>query len=156
MSRAALIAVLTAAVLAPAAHAETITFSVMSVVVSAKPTDVPPKGASKGDKILERDRLVNTGARFGRAKGAVVGTDHGTLTFTSTHTARYSGTVVLPDGTIKLAGSITLLARGSLRIKVVGGTGRYAKATGSVVVGPGDKRSLNTYRLTLPSGANIA
>ena len=156
MRRAALIAVLTAAFLAPVAHAETVTFSVMSVVVSAKPTDIPPKGASKGDTIVERDRLINTAARFGRPKGAVVGSDHGTLTFTGTHTARFSGTVVLPDGTIKLAGSVMPLTRGSLWIKVVGGTGRYAKATGSVLVGPGDKQSLNTYRLNLPSGGNIA
>ncbi len=155
MRRAALIAALTAAVLAPAAQAETITFSVTSVVVSVKPTDRPPKGTSKGDTIEYRDRLLNTAARFGHPKGAVVGSDHGTLTYTSAHTATFAGTAVLPDGTLQLAGEVTPLTGGNLLFRVVGGTGRYAKATGDVLVGPGNKTALNTYRINLPSG-NVA
>jgi hypothetical protein len=156
MRRAALIVALAAAAAAPAAHAETITFSVTSVSVSVKQTDLPPKGASKGDLIVYRDRLLNTARRFRRPKGAVVGTDHGTLTFTGPHTARFSGTAVLPDGTLRLAGGVTPLPNGVLRIRVVGGTGRYARATGTVLVGAGEKRALNTYTLTLPSGGNVA
>ena len=105
MVRAALIAVLTAAVFASAAQAETITFSVISVTLSVKPTDLRPKGTSKGDTIVYRNRLLNTARRFGRPKGAVVGSDHGTLTFTGAHTARYSGTAILPNGTLRLAGT---------------------------------------------------
>jgi len=153
--RAALLAALTVAVLAPAAQAETITFSVMSVALSVKQSDVPPKGPSKGDTIAYRDRLLNTAARFGRPKGAVIGSDHGTLTFTSAHTATFSGTVVLPDGTVRLKGQATAHAGGGFLIAVAGGTGRYAKATGSVLVGPGSKRALNTYRIAVPS-ANVA
>jgi hypothetical protein len=153
---AASIAVLAAAVFASAAEAKTITFSVTSVTLSIKPTDLPPKGTSKGDTIVYRDRLLNTARRFGRPKGAIVGSDHGTLTFTGAHTARFSGTVVLPDGTLRLAGSVTPLANGMLQFRVAGGTGRYAKATGTVVVGSGNARALNTYHLTLAGGGNIA
>ena len=155
MIRAALIAVLAAAVFASAAQAETLTFSVMSVAVSGTRTDRPPKGTSAGDTIVLRDRLINTARRFGRPKGAVVGSDHGTLTYTGPHTARFSGTVVLPDGTLQLAGAVTPLASGGLEFKVAGGTGRYAKARGKLIAGPGDKRSLNTYHLTFSSG-NVA
>jgi hypothetical protein len=37
----------------------------------------------------------------------------------------------------------------TLSIAVVGGTGRYASARGTLTVGPGDKRALNVYRLVL-------
>ena len=156
MLRAASIAVFAAAVFASAAQAETLTFSVTSVSVVVKPTDLPPKGTSKGDTIVYRDRLLNTVRRFGRPKGAVVGSDRGTLTYTGPHTARFSGTAVLPDGTLRLAGSVIPLGNGVLQFRVAGGTGRYAKATGTVVVGAGNERVLNTYRLNLPSGGNVA
>jgi hypothetical protein len=156
MIRAALVAVLIAAVFASAAQAETITFSVMSVNLSVKATDLRPKGTSKGDTIVYRNRLLNTARRFGRPKGAVVGSDRGTLTFTGAHTATYSGTAILPNGTVRLAGIVTPLANGVLQFRVAGGTGRYAKATGTVLVGSGSKRVLNTYHLTLPGGGNVA
>jgi hypothetical protein len=156
MARAALTAVLTAAVFASAAQAETITFSVTSVSLSVNATDLQPKGTSKGDTIVYRNRLLNTAQRFGRPKGAVVGSDRGTLTFTGAHTARYSGTAILPNGTVRLAGIVTPLANGVLQFRVAGGTGRYAKAMGTVLVGAGSKRALNTYRLTLPGGGNVA
>ena len=154
--RAALIAVLAAALFASAAQAQTITFSVTSVSISVTPTDLKPKGTSKGDTIVYRNRLLNTAQRFGRPKGTAVGSDHGTLTFTSAHTATYSGTAVLPDGTVRLAGAVTPLANGMLQYRVAGGTGRYAKATGTVLVASGNARALNTYQLTLPGGGNIA
>jgi hypothetical protein len=156
VARAAVIAVLTAAVFASPAQARTITFSVTSVSVSVKPTDLQPKGTSKGDTIVYRNRLLNTARRFGRPKGAVVGSDHGILTFTGAHTARYSGMAILPDGTLRLAGSVIPLANGVLQFRVAGGTGRYAKATGNVLVGAGNARALNTYHLTVPDGRNVA
>jgi hypothetical protein len=143
-------ALLAAAVAAPAAEARKLTFKVTSVTLSLKQTDRAPKGTSKGDTIAYRDRLLNAASQFGRAKGAVVGSDHGTMTFTSAHTARFSGVAVLPGGTIRLQGTVTPLAGQQLAIPVAGGTGRYARATGYVLVGPGDKRVLNTYALTLP------
>ncbi|HZO98353.1 MAG TPA: dirigent protein [Gaiellaceae bacterium] len=136
---------------APAAAAEKLTIQVTSVALSVKQTDRAPKGTSRGDTIVFRDRLVNAAAQFGRPKGAVVGSDRGTMTFTGAHTARFSGRAVLPGGTLRLEGKVVPLAGDSLAIPVAGGTGRFAKARGFLLVGPGEKRALNTYSLTLPS-----
>ena len=145
-----LLAVATALVVAPAAAAKKLTIAVTSVSISIKPTDVAPNGASKGDTVVYRDRLLNAKAQFGRAKGAAVGSDRGTMTFTSAHAARFSGVAVLPGGTLRLEGKVAALPNNALAIPVTGGTGRFAKAKGFVLVGPGSKRALNTYALTLP------
>lgn len=150
MRKAALAAVVAAVVAAPAAQAGRLTFAVTSVGLSSKRTDLLPKGTSKGDTIVMRDRLLNTKAQFGRAKGAAVGSDHGTMTFTSGHTARFAGVADLPGGTLVLNGQVVVLAAG-LAIPVTGGTGRFARAKGYVLVGHGGKRVLNTYTLTLPT-----
>jgi hypothetical protein len=145
-----LLALVTALAVAPAAAAKKLTISVTSVSVSIKPTDIAPKGASKGDTVVYRDRLLNAKAQFGRAKGAAVGSDRGTMTFTSAHAAKFSGVAVLPGGTLRLEGRVAALPNNALAIPVTGGTGRFAKAKGYVLVGPGSKRALNTYALTLP------
>jgi len=150
MKKIALIAVLTAAVAAPGAKAGRLTIVVTSVSLTAKPTDMAPKGTSKGDTIEYRDRLLNAKRQFGRAKGAVVGTDRGTMTFTSAHTAIFSGVAVLPGGTLQLQGRVVALGK-AFAIPVSGGTGRFAKAKGYVLVGPGEKRALNTYTLSIPT-----
>ena len=66
MRKIALIAALTTAVIAPAAQAGRLTIVVTSVALAAKPTDLAPKGTSKGDTIEYRDRLVNAKQQFGR------------------------------------------------------------------------------------------
>jgi hypothetical protein len=144
-------AVIVALLAAPAAAAATLTLRVTSVALSVKPTDVAPKGRSKGDTIAYRDRLLNARAQLGRRKGAVVGSDQGTMTFTGRHTARFVGVARLRGGTLKLAGKVGALPDHSLVIPVTGGTGRFAGAHGYLVAGPGSKTSLNTYTLTLPS-----
>jgi hypothetical protein len=147
---AALLAALAAAAAAPGAQAGRLTIVVTSVSLSAKPTDVSPKGTSKGDTVEYRDRLLNAKKQFGRAKGAAVGSDRGTMTFTGAHTATFSGVVVLPGGTLQLEGKVIPVGT-SLVIPVSGGTGRFAKAKGYVLVGPGEKRALNTYTLSIPA-----
>jgi dirigent-like protein len=135
---------------APAAQAEKRTIAVTSVSVAAKRTDVPPKGTSRGDTILLRDRLFNARRQFGKARGVAVGSDHGTMTFTGAHTARFSGVAVLPGGTLRLNGKVVPVTNG-LVIPVTGGTGRFARAKGFVVVGHGDRTAPNTYVLMLPT-----
>jgi hypothetical protein len=151
MRRVSLLALVTALAVAPAAAAKKLTIAVTSVSISIKPTDVAPKGASKGDTVVYRDRLLNAKAQFGRAKGAAVGSDRGTMTFTGPHGARFSGVAVLPGGTLRLEGKVLPQPDKSLAIPVSGGTGRFAKAKGFVLVGPGSKRALNIYALTLPA-----
>lgn len=156
MRRLLLAATLALAVAAaPAASAKTITLQVTSVAVSVKSNDHPPKGASKGDTIVQHDRLLNAVAQFGRKKGAAVGSDRGTMTFTSKRTARFKGVVVLPKGTLTLNGKVTAAQGGILVIPVTGGTGAYSGAKGVLLVGPGEKRALNVYRFTIASG-NVA
>jgi hypothetical protein len=136
---------------ASSADAGRLTIRVTSVSLSSKAHDVAPKGASKGDTIVYRDRLVNARAQFGRAKGAAVGSDRGTLTFNGAHTASFSGGATLPGGTLKLSGKVVALPGNSIVIPVSGGTGRFRGAKGYVLVGPGTKTALNTYTLTIPT-----
>jgi Dirigent-like protein len=150
MRKLLLVAGFVAVVGVPAAQAGNLRIAVTSVAVSSKRTDVLPKGASKGDTIVVRDRLLNAKAQFGHAKGAVVGSDRGTMTFTGAHTATFSGVAVLPGGTLRLVGKLVPVT-GGFTIPVNGGTGRFAKAKGYVLVGHGAKTAPNTYTLTLPT-----
>jgi hypothetical protein len=132
----------------PAALAQKTTITVRSETVVLKQHDIGPKGASKGDTIVQRDRLVNTGKQFGKKAGAVVGSDSGKLTFTSANTATFVGTTTLPGGTLTLRGVVYSLNDGSTVFQVTGGTGKYAGMHGTVTVGPERNHVLNTYRLT--------
>ena len=87
-----------------AAQAESLTIQVTSIVVKVDSIDKRPKGASKGDRIVYRDRLLNTVRQFGKARGTHVGTDRGTMTFTSANTARFDGSATLPGGTVRIKG----------------------------------------------------
>jgi hypothetical protein len=135
----------------PAGATTTVTIKVTSVTIALHRHDVRPKGASKGDTVVDHDRLLNAVAQFGKKKGAPVGADNTTTTFTGPHSATIKGTVTLPGGTLTLGGELVGLSNGDLAVQVVGGTGKYADARGSLVVGTGRNRVLNTYRLVLPS-----
>jgi hypothetical protein len=140
-----------AAFQAAAASAATEEIKVISVTVSTTAHDVGPKGASKGDTIAYRDRLVNAAAQFGKRKGVEVGSDSGTMTFTGPHTAMFKGKAVLPGGTLTLAGAVYTTPAG-LVVPVTGGTGAFAHVHGTLLVGSGSKRVPNTYHLIRPSG----
>jgi hypothetical protein len=141
---------LAAPLAAQAAEQRTVVIRVTSVSVKLTTADRPPKGASKGDTVHFTDSLVNAAAQFGKPKGAKVGTDSGTMTFLGPSSARFDGRAVLPGGTLRLRGALASAGKGALTIPVVGGTGRFRGAHGQVLVGPGSKRSLNVYTLTLP------
>ena len=108
--------------------------------------DRPPKGPSKGDAYTLRARLTNVVAQFGRKPGAAVGSDSSTLSLTNATTAVIHGVAALPGGTITYGGTGSLGSNDP--IPVVGGTGRFAGARGTLTVGDGNS-PLNTYRLTL-------
>jgi hypothetical protein len=135
----------------PAATPATREIKVISVTVSTVSHDVGPKGASKGDTIVYRDKLVNAAPQFGKKTGVAVGSDSGTMTFTGTHTATFKGEAVLPGGTLTLSGSVYTSPEG-LVVPVTGGTGAFAHYKGTLLVGSGNKRVANTYRLIRPSG----
>jgi len=118
-----------------------------SVTVASSFKDPLPTGPSKGDVYSGRFRLLNVVPQFGRAAGAAVGTEHSSLAITSRTTAVTHGVVSLPGGTITYGGRGRLGS--SAPIPVLGGTGRFAGARGTLTVG-GGASPLNTYRLTLP------
>jgi Dirigent-like protein len=114
--------------------------------------DKAPKGQpGKGDVVQERTTLRNAVAQFGKAKGAVVGSDASIYTFLSPTVVNMKVTAKLPGGTLRSTARIegsTLPA-----LKVVGGTGAFAGArgTGQVKKAPaGVNGVLNIYRLQLP------
>jgi hypothetical protein len=122
---------------------------VKSITISGTHFDASPKGFSKGDQFVGRSRLRNAARQFGKPVGAVVGSDYSVLTLTSSTTATVFGVARLPGGTLRFKGGGHLSNGPSPPIPLIGGTGRYAGARGTVVVGPGNT-PLNTYRLTLP------
>ena len=116
--------------------------------------DRAPKGRpSKGDVALERSLLRNAVRQFGRAKGAVVGSDTGRYTIVSLNpplvTLKLS--VKLPGGTLRATGRSA--GNSAPTIRIVGGTGSFANArgTGEVRAQTGGAQGvLNIYRLRLP------
>ena len=75
----------------------------------------------------------------------MVGRDEGVLVLTSATSGTFEGVTTLPGGTIRLHGSIR---NGIATYGVSGGTGKYAQARGTIVIGKGTS-PLNTYHLTL-------
>jgi hypothetical protein len=146
-----LLVFLGALVLAAPAAAAVQTIKVTSVTVKLTRHDAAPKGTSNGDTVTSSDRLLNAAPQFGRKKGSTVGSDVGTLTFTSPHTAVFSGHATLPGGTLVLSGHVYSASDGSIVIPVAGGTGRFTNVRGTLTIAPGTSRVLNTYRLVRAS-----
>lgn len=123
---------------------------ILSVVQTVAQTDVEPKGLSVGDRITMTDRLYNLVPQFGRPKGALVGRDSGTVTVRQ-GSADFRGTARLPGGTILVRRRFPVASALS-RVTVVGGTGRFSNARGTVSIRAlGAKgRATNVFHLTLP------
>ena len=124
------------------------TISVISITTSSKATDKSPKGPSAGDTYVTTSRLVNAVAQFGRKKGAVVGTDRATTTFSAVRSARIAGTATLPGGTLTVRGRLKEQADSTFVAPVVSGTGAFKGARGTVTINGTDKRASNVYKLT--------
>jgi hypothetical protein len=152
-ARAGLVAALVLALAFPlAAQADRrLVIHLTSVTTSITPHDVAPAGLSAGDRYVAKSRLLNLVPQFGRPKGAVVGSDRGTLSMLGRSRGRSVGVAKLPGGTIRFRGSGKLDPRVSLR--VVGGTGDYAGARGTLVVAQSGNTTYNTYTLKLPERA---
>jgi hypothetical protein len=135
---------------AEARQTDAMTIKVVSVLTSFGQTDVEPKGLSAGDRVKMTDRLYNAVPQFGKAKGVLVGSDSATLTILAGgRTASFRGVARIPGGSVVVRGVVAIAGQGST--KVVGGTGRFATATGRLVVGPASKngRAVNVFYLTL-------
>jgi hypothetical protein len=129
---------------------KSLTLRVTSVVTSTKAHAKSHNQPTAGDRVEFTDKLLNASSgQFGKGQNEVVGSDAGTMTFTSRTTARLDGVAHLPDGDIRFDGDVTVLADRSVVVAVSGGTGTYEHATGTLVVGTGTKSSPNTYRLVV-------
>ena len=96
-----------------------------------------------------RDTLSNAARQFGKRAGVVVGHDSGIIVRTGAKAGTIKGVATIPGGTIRFQGTISLTSVPGPPLKVTGGTGKYAQATGTLVIGPGGF-PLNTYKLILP------
>ena len=112
--------------------------------------DTPPLQVfNTGDVLGVTDVLENVSRQFGRPAGAAVGSDRGSARQLADGTMRYTGTAVLPGGTVSISG---VLGNAQSRLDVTGGTGAYQGVRGSVIVGDG-MTPLNTNRLIFPIAA---
>jgi hypothetical protein len=113
----------------------------------------PKQEINKGDVLWAKSILRNAIAQFGKPKGAIVGSDISTYTVVSITpgVGDEKVTATLPGGTIRAAGRVRETRAQTIR--VTGGTGTFANASGSGEVrslnASGD-RTLNVYRLQLP------
>ncbi len=88
----------------------------ISITTSERRNDVPPRGISVGDSEFSTSRLVNAVPQFGKAKGAVVGSDRSTTTLRSISTARVEGTATLPGGTLLIHGTVRFIKKCAERL----------------------------------------
>jgi hypothetical protein len=145
-----LAAVLVCALAPGAAAAPPTLIRLVSVTTYDRNVDVKPPKASPGDHEDFASRLVNARAQFGKRKGAVVGSDKGSLVLTNQMVAIMTVIAKLPGGTITVSGRITALPKGAFSIPITSGTGIFAGARGTLtILAPTDpKTAVNIYRLT--------
>jgi len=115
------------------AAAKSVTIRVLVVPVTQSVKDVPPKTINlgeftKGDTIWRTATLRNAVPQFGKPKGARVGTSRGVTIALSSQTAKSDGVAKFADGTVHTHGMGEI--RPNPTVAIVGGTGRYAGATG--------------------------
>ena len=140
-----------AATLAPTGQADgAAVIRLISTFHHAQVTDRAPKGeVGAGDVIVSFDRLANAAPQFGRPKGARVGHDRGRFTYLSPTRMHIDGWTTLPGGRLHVHGLVREVRGDVVAMDVVGGTGAFAGARGTVTVMPypTTARTLLVYRL---------
>jgi hypothetical protein len=114
--------------------------------------DNPPMGkGNKGDSIDFKDLLVTTKAALGHKKNHKIAWDAGTVIYVTGSVQKILVRVTFPGlGTITYEGVLKSLKGGNSSVPIVAGTGQFKGARGTVIIGPGDVKSLNTFDLTVP------
>ena len=138
-----------------AASAKSFTVRVYVTEVTKSITDVPPKTLTlgneytKGDTVRGTESLRNAVRQFDKPKGANVGTDRYVIVAVALQKVRVDFVTRFPGGTVHAHGEGKRPSKPE--IPIVGGTGLYAGATGSIEgqhLANGEK--LNIYRLQIP------
>jgi hypothetical protein len=137
------------------ATAKSVTIRVYVEEVTQSIKDVPPKTFrlgheyTKGDTIRGTEILRNAVRQFDKPKGANVGSDRYVITAVAWERLRVDFVTRFPGGTLHAHGEGK--AGSKPEVPIVGGTGLYAGATGSIEgqhLANGLK--LNIYRLQIP------
>jgi hypothetical protein len=136
-----------------ATTAKSLTIRVYVEQVTQSIKDVPPKTLvgfeyTKGDTIRGTEILRNAVRQFNKPIGANVGSDRYVFLAVAYERVRADFVARFPGGTVHAHGEGK---PGSGRVPIVGGTGRYAGATG-VAEGRhlANGKKLNIYRLHIP------
>jgi hypothetical protein len=121
---------------------------------SGQLTDKDPQGPSKGDVLVGTSVLRNAAAQFGKRVGARVGSDRFREILDSPTAGTIRVTATLPGGTLTCRGTMDV-TRNRAVLRVSGGTGKFAHATGHCEASPAPTNpygadSINVYRLQLP------
>jgi hypothetical protein len=101
----------------------------------------PPKDLSQGDAAVYRAQLKD-------ASGQTVGSEHSHCAFTKAGNhpvALCTDSIFLRDGRITAVGGVNM-DRDQL-LPVVGGTGAYEEAEGTLLIAPGRKKTVLTFNL---------
>ena len=110
--------------------------------------DKPPRGNSTGDTVFTTNVLANAVAQLGSAKGDIAGSDAGRTTNAGSARATVDVLTTLRGGTLRVRGRTRQLGQTQV-VPVVGGTGRFKGATGTLTAQaiPRTGESSNVYRL---------
>ena len=138
-----------------AATAKSFTIRVYVKQVTQSIKDVPPRTLrlaheyTKGDTIRGTEILRNAVRQFNKPKGAIVGADRYVIIAVAWQKVRVDFVTRFPGGTVHAHGEGKIGSKP--KVPIVGGTGLYAGATGSIEgqhLANGEK--LNIYRLHIP------
>lgn len=99
-----------------------------------------PGGPDIGDLLAFTQTLTHGGKPAGQVHVVAVGVDH------KRHLSEATGTIVLSDGSIQLAGIVTMDP--TFTLTVTGGTGAYAGETGTLAFDGSGKVQKMTIHLT--------
>ncbi len=121
-----------------------VTLQARSQVERVQIVDTAPTGRSAGDGLIFTEKLLD-------ASGTVIGSDAAQCTALFDQRSLCTGTYFLPGGQVmvqllqpSLGGTLTYTQA------ITGGTGRYARATGTVTVRQRPAGDRFTFRIRLP------
>jgi hypothetical protein len=122
-------------------HPAAVTIHAQSKLDHVQLVENAPQGRSAGDVLVFTEQLLD-------AKGHQIGSDAATCTYLFDQRSQCTGTYVLPGGQVMVQ-LIQPGPTGTYTQAIVGGTGRYARATGVVVVDQQSGGDRFTFRIRL-------
>jgi hypothetical protein len=118
-----------------------VTLHAQSKLEHAQLVDNDPQGRSAGDVLVFTEQLLD-------ARGRRIGSDAATCTYLFDQRSECTGTYVLPGGKVMVQ-LIQPGSTGTYTQAIVGGTGRYARARGVVIVEQHPGSDHFTFRIRL-------